>query len=167
MNKSDIQKAIYKIFFSFPDNKFMLPHELALNFENLTHESLESHWSQVAEILEELNDKKIIVIESMNNPVMPFRLKKGLHFDKLEAIVNPQQNNPSINIGSFNATHAQVGNQNATMNIGMTSDDLIKVLNELLAKKPEEAKTIMDKLSDMAAKGANITTLLTGLGGLL
>lgn len=165
MNESDIKKAIHQTLSALPNSKFMLSPDFQVRYEGIAQDLIKNHEDIFLKVVNDLSNQKIIFVEQIN-PVMA-RFGKGLHFDKLEAIVNSQKNNPSINIANFNATHAQVGNQNATMNIGMTPDDLIKVLNELLAKKPEEAKTIMDKLSDMAANGANITTLLTGLSGLL
>jgi len=165
IGKLEVQKVLLNLLKGLPQGKGADWYKFQIAFENLTGSELKPHLSLIEEVIGSLSEQNIVRLEQVRKQIPIFW--KGIHFDQLEAIVNPQQNNPSISIGNLNATHAQVGNQNATMNISMTPDELINVLNALLVKKPEEAKTIMDKLKDMVANGANITTVLTGLGEFL
>ncbi len=165
IGKLEVQKILFNVLKDLPSGRGADWYKFQLAFENLTGSELKNHLPLIEEIIGNLSEQNIVRLEQVRNQIPIFW--KGIHFDQLEAIVNPQQNNPSINIGNFNATHAQVGNQNATMNIGMTSDELVNALNALLAKKPEEAKTIMDRLSGMASAGASAIELLSNLSGLV
>jgi hypothetical protein len=160
MDKDTIKKAIYQI----AKEPQMKGWKAAFN--NLTGNNADQHNELLGEVIDELRHQNAITVQQLS----PYSngisvIQPSIHFDQLEREMNPQQNTPIININ--NASNFQAGNQNATMNIGMTPDELINVLNALLAKRPEEAKTIMNKLRDMVANGANITTVLTGLTGLL
>ena len=80
--------------------------------------------------------------------------------------MNPTQNNNPISIGTLNSQQTQVGNQN-TINVNVTPQELLDMLTKLTEKKPEEQKTIIQKISQFVSDGTGLGEVLVKLAQFL
>ena len=163
MDEVTIKKVAHQLVSALPQNKALLWPEVQIGFQNLTGESLNDHLEAVHKVFCELDEKKILRFEATPNG-MP-RIWKGVHFDTLEAVMNPRSSNSHINIGSLNAQNVQVGNEN-NMSIDITAQQFANALNSLASKPQEEAKSIVEKVSSLVATGATVVEAVATLVGL-
>ena len=152
MNEQEIEKCIYKSFAKKTGAALSFP-ELKAYFQIISKENMNNYAEIAQKILNELIKKNYLNWEERPNGMSFFT--EGLHFDKWEAIMNPQTNNGGISIGSVNANNVQVGNQN-TMNTGVTAEQFIKALTAFNAKTEPEKKSIMDKVLSVVSAGADV-----------
>ena len=80
--------------------------------------------------------------------------------------MNSPQSNAQISIGSLNAQHVQVGNDNS-MNINITAEQFANALSLLAQKESEEANSIAEKISSFVANGATMVEAVAKLIGLV
>ena len=142
----------------------MLWPDIQVGFENLTGESIFDHQNLVNQIIDELVEGKVIRYEIASNSMLV--IWKSINFDKLESAMNSPQSNAQISIGSLNAQHVQVGNDNS-MNINITAEQFANALSLLAQKESEEANSIAEKISSFVANGATMVEAVAKLIGLV
>lgn len=163
MDEATIQKVLHKILAPLPQNKALLWLDIQLGFENLTGESIGDHLAVAEKVINELDDMKVLRFERGLNG-MP-RIWKGINFDNLESAMSPRSSKSHISIGSLNAQNVQVGNEN-NMNISITAEQFANALSSLANKPPEEAKSIVERVSSFVATGATVAEAVAKLVGL-
>jgi len=163
MDEADITKVLHKILAPLPQNKALLWPDIQVGFQNLTGESISDHLVVAEKVINELHDKRILRFEMAKNG-MP-RMWKGINFDKFESATSSRSSNSHISIGSLNAQNVQVGNEN-NMSINITAEQFANALSSLANKQPEEAKSIVEKISSFVATGATVAEAVTKLVGL-
>lgn len=151
MNEQELEKCIYKSFTQKDGAVSLL--DLKAYFQMISKENMSNYSEIVDKILNELFENKYLNWDERPNGMV--YLTEGLNFDQWEAKMNPQTNNGGFSIGSVNANHVQVGNQN-TMNTGITAEQFIKALTAFSVKTEPEKKSIMDKILATASAGADV-----------
>lgn len=163
MDESTVTKVLHKLLSKLPHKKALLWPDIQVGFENLTGESIGDHIPVVEKVINELNDNRVLRFEMAPNG-MP-RMWKGINFDNLESAMSPRSSNSHISIGSLNAQNVQVGNDN-NMSISITAEQFANALSSLANKPPEEAKSIVEKVSSFVATGATVVEAVAQLIGL-
>ncbi len=163
MDEADITKVLRKILAPLPQNKALLQDDIQIGFQTLTGESINDHLDLVNKVLNNLHDKKIIRFEMFENRTP--RVWKGLNFDNLESTMSSRPSNSHISIGSLNAQNIQVGNEN-NMSINITAEQFANALSSLANKQPEEAKSIVEKISSFVATGTTVVEAVSKFIGL-
>jgi len=155
--KESIKKVLYNKINSIPDNKALLWPDFQVAFDVATGRSLNDYIGEAQNIAEELESQQFVRFEQRPNKMI--RIVKGVNFDKWSQIMNPNQMNNQTNIGSINANNLQVGNQNQ-MTVNVDPAQVISALSALISKRPEDAKSIVDKLGGYVKSGATIAEVL-------
>lgn len=164
MDEKNIEKFIYKILSPLPENKALLWPEIQVRFENLTGIPIKESLDIFENVINELNNEKVVRFEKAPNG-MPI-MRKGINFDVLASSMNPRSSNSHISIASLNAQNVQVGNEN-NMNISITAEQFANALSSLANKPPAESKSIVEKVASCVATGATVAQAVSALVGLV
>ncbi|QND84659.1 Uncharacterized protein ChrSV_2433 [Chromobacterium vaccinii] len=121
---------------------------------------IQQYEAKLLGILQELSVKRLLNVEQYTGGQMIIR--KGIDFEIWEEEMSPKQFNGGISVQSINADNVQLGNENV-MHINIAPEQLIAALTNLTNKPPEEAKSVIEKLSSFISGGASITEALAKL----
>lgn len=139
---------------------FMLPEIMNLN--ELEKNALEAAFDKLSEegIIEITDNNNAMGAKiAITNAGVELITKNKLKGDEVK-------DKGSINIGNLHADNVQVGNEN-TMNINITPDEFIGLLETLNTKPEPEKRSIFNKLADFVKSGLSIGELIIKLKGLL
>ena len=157
----DIAKTIYIALRDRPPTRAVLIGDLSAAYNSLTGRSLSDEMESLAETANSLEEMGYVTAGRCGNG-MP-RISRGLHFDEWERAMNPSESK-STNIGSIEGNNVQVGDHN-TQQINVTPQQIVDAL-EALVDKPEQSKSILDKLKYLAQTGGSVSAILGQLIGL-
>lgn len=158
MNEHEVEKCLYNVFSKRMQGDGMTQPTLAAEFQILSGESMRGYAEVVDKIVNKYIADYVLMIEQLPGryPI----LRKGINFDEWEEKMNPQKS--GINIGSVNAQNVQLGNEN-TMNIGASTEQLVKAMALLRDKPEDEKKSIIDEFISAVGKGVNLAEAVSKL----
>lgn len=150
--KEKIKKTIFNELSKRTSNKHLHMFDLQVAFQTATGEKLGDFMEDLQSAVDELEQDDFARFEKLPNKT--FRVVRGVDFDKWESEMRQGDQKSEINIDTLNADNVQVGDNN-TLNINNSPDDLVAVL-QLFIDKPEQGKSLLDKLKGYIAKGASL-----------
>ena len=158
MNELEVEKCLYNVFSTRMQGNGMTQPTLAAEFQILSGELMRDYAEVVDKIINNFIDKHVLIMDQLPGrfPI----LRKGINFDEWEEKMNPQKS--SISIGSVTAQNVQLGNEN-TMNIGTSTEQLVKAMALLRDKPEDEKKSIIDEFISAVGKGVNLAEAVSKL----
>lgn len=124
----------------------------------------------LANAFNELSDRGIIEISDNGSMGEKISITKSgvqhITENKLKGKEMKKNSSNHINISTLKADHVQVGNQN-TMNINITPDEFVSLLERLNKKTESEKASVFSKLRDIVKSGTTVMELFGKLKELM